>query len=186
MLDKPWISGILSKKQACYQPVINLIYWPVQGSYNNCNIIELTPKYTPFEAFHEIHNVVLDQISENMASLVQSGMYGAINIDDTTKNGFCVIQFLSEAQRLQNNTKIDGQVIYSGELVAKAQYLCSMQENTNLYWKQEPLQHTIIFPTRAILRSRLDVITIIYVQDIPKNVCNNIQEENTHKDILLV
>ena len=45
----------------------------------------------PFEAFDEIHQVVLDRRSENMASLLQSGMYGAINIDDTTTNVFYVI-----------------------------------------------------------------------------------------------
>ena len=87
----------------------------------------------PSEAFDEIHQVVLDVISEDMASLVQLGMYGAINTDDTTKHGFYIIQFLPDAYTLQNNTTIDGQVIYSGGLVFKAQYLCSMQENTNWY-----------------------------------------------------
>ena len=51
--------------------------------------------------------MVLDGISENMASLCQLGMYGAIDTDDTTKNGFYVIQFLSDAYTLQNNTPID-------------------------------------------------------------------------------
>ena len=54
-------------------------------------------------------------------------MYVAIHIDDTTKNGFYVIQFISEEYTLQNNTTIDGQVIYDGELVFKAQYISSMQ-----------------------------------------------------------
>ena len=58
------------------------------GSYNNCNIIDLTPKSTTFEALDEIHKVVLDKISDNMASLFQSDMYGAINTDDTIINGF--------------------------------------------------------------------------------------------------
>ena len=31
MLDKPWISGISSKKQARYQPVTNCTYRPVLG-----------------------------------------------------------------------------------------------------------------------------------------------------------
>ena len=91
MLDKPWIYGITSKKQARFT---KCTYWTVLGSYNNCNIIELTPKSTPFEAFDEIHKVVIDGISENMASLVQSGIYCAININETTTNGFYVIQFL--------------------------------------------------------------------------------------------
>ena len=86
MLDKPWISGMNSTKQARYQPVTNCTYWLVLCPYKNWNIIELTPKSIIFEAFDEIHKVVLDRISENMASLVQSGMYGYINTDDNTSN----------------------------------------------------------------------------------------------------
>ena len=52
MLDKPWIYGITSKKKARYQPVTNCAYFPVLDSYNNWNIIELTPKSTPFEEFY--------------------------------------------------------------------------------------------------------------------------------------
>ena len=127
MLDKPCISDIPSKKKVCYQLVKNCTYWPVLGSYNNWNIIEIPPKLTSFEVFDEINQVVLDGISNNMASLVQSGMYGAINTDETSTKGFYVIKFMSEAYPLQNNTQIDGPIIYSDGLVVKAQYLCSMQ-----------------------------------------------------------
>ena len=61
-----------------------------------------------------------------------------------------------------------------------------MQENTNWYWKQQPLQQTIVVPTRTILHPRLDVTTIRYVKDTPKNVCNMIQQKKTHNNILLV
>ena len=71
-----------------------------------------------------------------MASLVESGKYGSINTTDTTTNGFYVIMFTSEAYTLQDNTKIYGQIITAGELVVKAQYLCSMQLDTNWYWNQ--------------------------------------------------
>ena len=71
--------------------------------------------------------MVLDGISENMASLVQSGMYVSINTDDNTLNGLYVIQFLSESYTLQNNTTIDVQVISAGGLVFKAQYLFIVQ-----------------------------------------------------------
>ena len=100
----PWISGIPSKKQARYPPVANCTYWPVLGSYKNWYIIDMSPKSTPFEAFDDIPKVVLDGISENMASSVQSG----------TKNGLYVIQFISEAYTLQNNTTIDGHIVYAG------------------------------------------------------------------------
>ena len=127
ILDKPWIYGIPSTKEARYQHFTNCTYWPVLGSYNNWNIIDLTPKSIIFEAFDEIHKVVLDGISEDVASLFQSGMYGTIKTYGTTTNGLYVIQFISEAYTLQNNTKIYGQVISAGGLVVKAQYLCSMQ-----------------------------------------------------------
>ena len=66
-----------------------------------------------------------------MASFVQSGKYGVINAADKTTNGFYVIQFISEAYTLQNNTKVDRKFISAGGLVFKVKYICSMQENNN-------------------------------------------------------
>ena len=63
--------------------------------------------------------MVLDGISENMASLVQPGMHGAINTYDTTTNGLCVVQFISESYTLQNNTTIYGQVISAGNYFSR-------------------------------------------------------------------
>ena len=54
-----------------------------------------------------------------------------------------------------------------------------MQENTNWYWKQQPLQHTIIVPTHTIIHPRLDFIKIGYVQYIPKNICNRIRAKKS-------
>ena len=67
-------------------------------------------------------------------------MYGSISTDETEANVLYVIQFISEAYMLQNNTTIDGQFIYAGELVFKSKYICSIQENIHWYWKQQPLQ----------------------------------------------
>ena len=71
VLEKPWISGIPSNKQELCEPITNCTYWPVMGSYNNFNVIELSPKSIPFEAFDEIYKVILGIISENVTSLVQ-------------------------------------------------------------------------------------------------------------------
>ena len=75
MLYKPWISGILSDKKERYKPVTNCTYWPVLVTFNNWNIIQLSQKSTPSEAFDEIHQVVIDGISDNMASLFKSVKY---------------------------------------------------------------------------------------------------------------
>ena len=83
------------KTKAHYQPFIDCTYWPVLGSYENWDIIHITLKSIPFEAFDEIHQDVLDGISDIMDSLVQSGKYGFINTADTTTNGLYVIKFIS-------------------------------------------------------------------------------------------
>ena len=75
--------------------------WPVLGAFNNWIIIEFSSKSTSSEKFDAIHQVVLDGISDNMASLVESGKYGAINTTDTSTNGFYVIVFTSGAYTLQ-------------------------------------------------------------------------------------
>ena len=150
------------------------------------DIFEITKKSTHFEAFDEIHQNVIDGISDNMASLVQPGMYGAINTAENTKIDSMLFNSSQSNIRYRIYSTIDGQVISAGELVAKTQYLCSVQENTDWHWKQQPLQQTIIVTTRTILRPRLDVIIIRDVQDIPKNVCNRIQAKNSYKDIQLL
>ena len=133
MLEKPWISGIPLDEQERYRPFTKCTYWPVLGSFNNWNIIQLSHKSTPFDTFDEIHQVFLDGISDNMAALIESGKYGAINTTDTKTNGFYVIMFKSEAYTLQYNTTIDGQIITAVEFVFKSQYLCSMKVETNWY-----------------------------------------------------
>ena len=81
---------------------------------------------------------------------------------------------------LQNNITIDGKFISMGDLVVNVQYLFSIQENTNWDWKKQPLQKNIIVTTCTTINPRLDVVGITDVQDIPKTVCNRIQEENIH------
>ena len=56
-------------------------------------MIQLSQKSTPSDAFDEIHQVVLDRISDNMASLVEPGKYGDINTNDTATNRFYVVMF---------------------------------------------------------------------------------------------
>ena len=138
-------------------------------------MIQFSQKSTPHDAFDEIQQIFHDGISENMASLVESDKYVAINTTDTTTNLFYVIMLTSEAYTLQDNTKIDGQIITSGGLVIKAQYLYSVQVNTNWYWNQHPQKHVITVPTRTILHPRLEVNTITDFHAIPKIACTMTQ-----------
>ena len=150
MLEKPQISGIPSDKQERYKPVTKCTYWPVLGAFNNFNIIQFSSKSTSSDTFDEIYQVVLDRISDNIAPLVESGTYGAINTIETSTNGFYGIMFTSGAYTIQENTSIDGKIITASELFVKVKYLCSMQINTNWYCNQQPKQHVIIVPTRTV------------------------------------
>ena len=69
-----------------------------------------------------------------MASLVESGKYGAMDTTDTPTNSLYVIMFTSGAYTLQENRTIYRQIVFAGELVVKAKYVCSMQIDNNLYW----------------------------------------------------
>ena len=93
MLDKPQVHSLPSQQQLRYQPVTSCTYWPVLGSFNRWNIIILSQKATTSEDFENIYQVVLDSISDNIASFVQYGKYGAMNTVDTSIMGYYVVKF---------------------------------------------------------------------------------------------
>ena len=51
--------------------------------------------------------------------------------------GYYVINFVSEAHTLQDDTTFDGNISPAGEIFVKAQYLRCLQEKTNWYWDQK-------------------------------------------------
>ena len=103
-----------------------------------------------------------------MASLIQPGKYGAVNTTDTSKMGYYVIKFVSEAYTLQEDTTCYIQIMPAGELFFKAQYLSFMKEKTNWYWGQKNQQQIITYPTWTIVHPCIDVVEVKYVHDIPK------------------
>ena len=76
--------------------------------------------------------------------------------------------FTSEAYTLQNNTAIDRKIITAGELVVKAQYICSVQVDTYWYWNQHPQHHVIKVITHTILHPRLKVNAVTDFHAIAK------------------
>ena len=83
--------------------------------------------------------------------------------------------FTSGVYTIQENTTTDGQIITAGELVVKAQYICSMQIDTNWYWNQQPKHHVITILTRKILHTKLEVNAITDFHAIPTSVCSRKQ-----------
>ena len=114
-----------------------------------------------------------------MASLAESGKYGAKNTTATSTNGFYVIMFTSGAYTLQQNTTIDGKILIAGELVVNAKYLCSLKVYTNQYWNQQPNHHVITVSTRTILHPQLEGDTIIDFHAIPTSICSITQAKKS-------
>ena len=73
---------------------------------------------------------MLGGIGDNMASLVQLGIYCAINVGDTTTMGYYVMKYLSKPYKLQEYQTIYRQLSKAGELVFKAEYLSLVKAKT--------------------------------------------------------
>ena len=150
-------SWFATTKKSRYQPVTDWTYRRKIFAFNNWNIITLSHKITTSEAFEDIHQVVLDGISENAASLVQYGNYGAINTTDTMRMGYYEIEFVSEAYTLQDDTTCNGKTISVGELVFKVQYLSYIQENKSGIWSRNISNKSSLFQ-HAILKIHVFVL----------------------------
>ena len=70
MLKNPCAYGVEPNKYLRYQTIENFTYWAMLGYFNTWNIIQFTNKTTSSEDFDSLNKVVLDGISENMASLL--------------------------------------------------------------------------------------------------------------------
>ena len=97
MLDKPCVPGLAPPNQPYYQPVQDCTYWMVYGVFNNWNIVTFSNKNTTGEDFEEIHQVVLDGISDNMDSLVQSVKCVAMIKKYPKKMFYYVLKCVSDA-----------------------------------------------------------------------------------------
>ena len=69
----------------------------------------------------------------NMSSIIMEGNYGAIDADDYLCNGYYIIKFSSSPYTLQADMSIDGQVIYSGEMVCEVSYYFPININPHYY-----------------------------------------------------
>ena len=83
--------------------------------------------------------------------------------------------FTSGSYNIQENTTIDGQIITAGELVVKAQYICSMQVDTTWYCNQQPKHHVSTVPTRTIIHPQLESNAVTDFHAITTSVCTRTQ-----------
>ena len=68
-----------------------------------------------------------------IALIIMKGNYGAIDTNDSSCHGYYIINVSSSTYTLQSELSIDGQVIYSGEMLREGNYLFPFNINSNYY-----------------------------------------------------
>ena len=116
MLNKTWAPGLYHTQQLRYEPVVGFKYWPILGYFNKQNINQFTNKTTCRADFDEVNQVVLDETSTNMESLVQTGKDANTNDTYPTTIGYYVEKYVSDTFTIQEYITRDGKVSKSGVL----------------------------------------------------------------------
>ena len=114
ILNKPWYSSVSNTEQTLYKPVLKCTYSTVLVTYNNYNAVNFKNKYTPVEDFYDIHEVVLDGISETTALPVQTVNCGFIITTDITTMRYYVVKYLYNIIVLQEDISTDGYIVNTG------------------------------------------------------------------------
>ena len=104
ILNKPWYSSVSNTEQTLYKPVLKCTYSTVLVTYNNYNAVNFKNKYTPVEDFYDIHEVVLDGISETTALPVQTVNCGFIITTDITTMRYYVVKFFQMLRNYKRKT----------------------------------------------------------------------------------
>ena len=81
--------------------------------------------------FVYINNTIIDVISDNMLSLVQLSIYGYVSTTDPKTTYFYVINFVSDTITSQEYNTTYRQILKSGGLVIRYEYLRMMKTKTD-------------------------------------------------------
>ena len=88
---------------------------------------------TDEEYYKHINRAILDGNVMNMYLIIMKDKYGAIYADDSLYHGYYIIKSSSYPNTLQADLIIDGQVIYSGEMVCEGTYFFPVNINSSYY-----------------------------------------------------
>ena len=81
----------------------------------------------------KINLIILDGNVMNMSFIIMEVKYGATGTDYSSCHGYYIIKFSSYTYILQSYLIIDGQVIYSGEMVCEGTFFFPININYHFY-----------------------------------------------------
>ena len=107
-----------------------------------------------------------------MGAMVNENNFGAVNTNDPKAKGFYIVKFTSLPYTLQENIKVDNDLIKEGSLVCEAEYMSPAQEGS--LWYLIPKEGTIstAVDMGKVLIARLSVSVITSISQLDRSVNN--------------
>ena len=93
--------------------------------------------------------------------------YGAIDTDNYSCHGYYIINISPSPYTLQAYLCIDGQVIYSGEILCEGNYFFPVNNNSRYYVLERTKYIQIIVYLRTIINGNVKIICYDMNYDIP-------------------
>ena len=118
----------------------------------------------------------------NMSLIIMEGNHGDIDADDSTCHGYYIIKFSLCPYTLQAYLSIDGQVIFSSEMVCEGSYLFCININSRYYVLQKKIKIQTIVYIRKIINGDTNVVCYYSKDVLPYCLWSNSQ--NNYSKIL--
>ena len=102
-----------------------------------------------------------------MSLIIMDVKYGTIDTDDSSCHGYYIIKFSLSLYTLISDLSIDGQVIYSGEMVCDRASFFPININCCYYVLQKTKSINTNFPLRKIINGSVSIIFYYFKDFIP-------------------
>ena len=100
---------------------------------------------TDEEYYEHINRTIIDGNVMNMYLIIMEGKYGATDAHNFSCHGYYIIKISSYPYTLQSDLSIDGQVIYSGEILCEGNDFFPININSNHYVLQKTKPINTVF-----------------------------------------
>ena len=170
-LDKLWKSGMTPHQQPHYKPVKDFTYWTVLGYFNKWNLIQFSNKATTRDGVANINQIVLDGISINLAELVQTCQYRAMNKTCFTTMGYHVIKFSLKPTNYKNTQPVTDKWVHRVNWFSRRSIYATFR-TTQSGTGNKNNKFCFSAPASTIVHPCMYLMEVTEVKYIPKSVWN--------------
>jgi hypothetical protein len=175
-LSLPWRNGKTFLEQDRYARNENCAYWPLFEGLNDWTQISLVPKAgIDEEELNDARGIVLDGIAEMISETIEVGESGAFMTDDTTTDGYYLVEWAGEPYTLQEETVLNEYeppiILPEGELVCEAKYWSQVPRAKRWFTPSQTGDTRTVVRLQQVVASRVRLIAISATNKMP-NTCD--------------